>query len=357
MTNNRHVVNMADVARHADVSLATVSRALRDLPGVSDTTRQRVKHIAAQLSYVVSPEASGLASGTTRRVAVVAPAINVWFYSTMLASIEGVLRRADMDMLLYHVEGAADRASFFEHLPARRKVDAIILIALPVTPNEAARLELMGVTVVMAGGTLGAHPSVGIDDVEAARTAVDHLIGLGHTAIAMIRTEDPEGAVWAADLARTEGYEQALRRAGLPVREEWRVTVPWGIDGGAVAMDQLLSLDEPPTAVFAYSDEVGVGALRSLRRAGIKVPQQMSVIGVDDHPMAELTDLTTVNQSVEEQGAIAGRLVLAHQDVAGPPARHVIVPTRLVVRGSTAPYARHQNLDPAAHAGVKPGNL
>lgn len=337
----RHsTVNMADVARHAGVSLATVSRSLRDLPGVSEATRKRVKRLADELSYVVSPEASRLASGATGRVAVVVPAINAWFYSTMLAGIEAVLREADMDVLIYHVEGAKDRAAFFERLPARRKVDAVILIALPVTEAEAARLELMGVTVVMAGGTLGDYPNVAVDDVEIARQAVNHLINLGHSSIAMIRTEDPEGAVWAADRARTQGYREALSRAGLPAPDEWTVTVPWGIDGGARAMDRLLSLSEPPTAVFAYSDEVAMGALRSLRRAGIPVPERISIVGVDDHPMAELTDLTTVNQSVHEQGGIAGRLVLNRLRGATGCAEHVTLPTHLVVRGSSAPPSR-----------------
>ena len=113
-------------------------------------------------------------------------------------------------------------------------------------------------------------------------------------------------------------------------------------------MDRLLSLREPPTAVFAYSDEVAMGALRSLRRAHVAVPDQMSIIGVDDHPMAELIDLTTVHQPVEAQGAIAGQMVLDLLHGRTSPDRQITVPTYLVVRGSTAPPPSGEAEPPAA---------
>jgi DNA-binding LacI/PurR family transcriptional regulator len=330
-------VNMADVARHAGVSTATVSRALRGRPGVSEPTRIRIKQLAEELSYVVSPEASTLSGGSTGRVAVVVPTINMWFFSTVLAGIESVLRDADMDTLIYHVDGAEDRRKFFDKLPARRKADAVIVIALPVPPEEAKRLDLMGVQVVVAGGQLREYPHVRIDDLEVAHQAVSHLAQLGHERIAMIRTEDATGAKWAYDNRRSEGFELAMKDVGLKVRRSMMVTVPYGLDGGARAMDILLSNREPPTAVFAYSDEVAMGALRSLRRAHIPVPEQMSIVGVDDHPMAELNDLTTVRQPVDEQGRIAARMVLDLLDGRSIRDRLVTVPTHLVVRGSTAP--------------------
>src|SRR6185436_2826868 len=110
--------------------------------------------------------------------------------------------------------------------------------------------------------------------------------------VAMIRTEDASVAKWAYDNRRSEGFEVAMSDVGLKVKGSLMVTVPYGLDGGSRAMDILLSDREPPTAVFAYSDEVAIGALRSLRRAHIPVPEQISIVGVDDHPMAELNDLT-----------------------------------------------------------------
>ncbi len=332
-----HHANMADVAREAGVSVATVSRALRDLPGVGEETRQRIKDIAERLRYVVSPEASALSGGATRRVAVVVSRIDYWFYGSMVAALEETLRQAGHDVLLYQISGAEQRRRFFDELPARRKADALVVVALPVPEEQARRLDLLGMHVVVAGGQVLDYPRVGIDDHEVGLQAVGHLVELGHRKIAMIRTEDPEGAIWQSDLGRTAGYRDALERAGIAWRDDYVATVPFGSEGGAVAMQHLLDLADPPTAVFAHSDEVATGALRTLRREGIAVPGQVSIIGVDDHPLAELVDLTTVRQPVTEQGHLAGRLVLDLLAETPPTEPTLLVPTHVVVRGTTGP--------------------
>ena len=185
---------MIDIARIAGVSMATTSRALNNAPGVATATRERVLAVAAQLSYVVSPEASRLSGGSTRRVALVVPHISRWFFATLLEGLEAVLRDADLDVLLYHVGDAKDRRDFFDRLPARRKVDAVVVLAFPVAELERQRLELMGVSIVAAGGQITTYPYVCIDDEAAGRQAVDHLIFLGHRRIAMIAAVDPDSA-------------------------------------------------------------------------------------------------------------------------------------------------------------------
>ena len=159
---------------------------------------------------------------------------------------------------------------------------------------------------------------------------------LGHRRIAMIAAIDPKETRWPAVPFRSQAYHSALRDAGIAADPSLATTVDWGGLQGAEAMGELLSLREPPTAVYAHSDEVALGALRTLRRAGIRVPEDISVIGIDDHPLAELTDLTTVGQPVRQQGVLAGQMVLGllqGEDVD----RAVTVPTRLVIRRSTAP--------------------
>src|SRR3954469_3048294 len=167
--------NMADVAREARVSIATVSRALRGVPGVSQATRDRIERIAHHPAFFLSPEASALARGHTGRVAIVVPHLDAWFYSAMLASMAPVLRTADLDMLVYQVEGQEQRTQFLRELPARRKADAVIITALPMAQAELDRLDLMGVDVVVAGGSIRDFPHVLVDDLEAGRLAVQHL--------------------------------------------------------------------------------------------------------------------------------------------------------------------------------------
>jgi LacI family transcriptional regulator, repressor for deo operon, udp, cdd, tsx, nupC, and nupG len=329
-------VNMADVARRAGVSIATVSRALRDVPGVSQPTRDRIREIAAELSYVISPEASALSRGHTGRVAVVMPQLDAWFYSAMLASMAPVFRAAELDMLVYQVEGEEQRERFLRELPARRKADAVVITALPMAQAEVERLDLMGVHVVVAGGTLRDYPHVVVDDHEVGRLAVRHLTGLGHRRIAMIRTSDTDGTTWAADVLRTRAWREELEAAGLSA--DLLVTVPYGVDAGARAMKDLLALDEPPTAVFCYSDEIAYAAMAGARTAGLRVPEDLSVIGVDGHPLGPLAHITTVDQDVPGQGRIAADMAV--RLISGEEVEPLSVVPRLVERGSTAPPPR-----------------
>ena len=146
---------------------------------------------------------------------MVVPHISRWFFAAMLEALESVLREADLDVLLYHVGDAADRRAFFERLPARRKVDAVVVIAFPVSEAEQQRLELMGVSVVAAGGQIAAYPYVCIDDEAAGRQAMDHLIFLGHRRIAMIAAVDPDQPGWPAACGRAQAYYSALGEAGI----------------------------------------------------------------------------------------------------------------------------------------------
>lgn len=329
-------VNMADVAHRAGVSIATVSRALRGLPGVSPRTRTRVMSIVAELDYVVSPAASSL-RGATRRVAVVLPRLDSWFSSTMLANVESTLRRGDLDVLVYQVSSQEQRASFFRDLPTRRKVDAVVLITLPLRPEEEERLDLMGVEVVVAGSRLRDFPSVNVDDVAIGIAAVEHLVGLGHTRIGMIRTSDTDGAKWTSDLHRRNGYLEALRRHDLPREPELLVTEPFGVAAGAHGMERLLALEEPPTAVFCYSDDIAVAALHTLHRHGLRAPEDVSLIGVDGHELGELFGITTIDQHVVDQARAASEMILDLLSGRRPAQPRLTLPSHLVVRGSTGP--------------------
>ncbi|BDZ42795.1 LacI family transcriptional regulator [Paraoerskovia sediminicola] len=328
---------MTDLAERAGVSIATVSRALSGSTGVSATTRVRIRSLADELGYAVSPDAARLARGSTGRVAVVTPNLSHWFYSAMLDGIVTALHGADVDVLLYEVKAERERRRFFEELPARRQVDAVVLIALPISDDERRRLDLMGVTAVMAGGTLGDHPHVRIDDVAMARQATQHLLLAGHRRVAMIGAVGTWSLEYGAPPDRLRGFSEALAAADVAADDELVVRTPWGTTGGADGMARLLSLDDPPTAVVAFSDEVAFGALRTLRRSGIAVPHALSLVGMDDHELADTMDLTTVRQPVTEQGHAAGELVRRFLVGDAPADVHLTLPTHLVARGTTGP--------------------
>ncbi|WP_461164444.1 LacI family DNA-binding transcriptional regulator [Arthrobacter sp. R4-81] len=324
-----------DVAREAGVSRSTASRALNSAYGVSSSTRQHVMDVARRLEYVASPEATGLATGNTRRVALVVPHIDRWYFGEIVTGLEEVLRQAGHDVLLYHIGDPEGRHKFFEILPARRKVDAVVVVAVPITDHERQRLELMGVTIVAAGGQDAAYPYVSIDDAAAVRQATQHLLRLGHQRIAMINAVDPDRTDLPARYGRTAGFYDAMDHAGVPVSEDLVLTTAWGGVPAAEAMEKLLSLHQPPTAVLTHSDEMALGAIRTIRRAGLRVPEDISVIGIDDNPLAELVDLTTVRQPVREQGLKAADLLLALLRGEKPDLA-LKLPTHVVVRSTTA---------------------
>ncbi|HEY6798161.1 MAG TPA: LacI family DNA-binding transcriptional regulator [Kineosporiaceae bacterium] len=334
--------SIVDVAQRAGVSVATVSRALRDLPNVSQATRDRVLRAAQELQYTASPLASGLVTGRVRSVGVIAPYAGRWFFAEVLRGIEEALREEGYDLVLHVLADDRRREEFLSSLPVRRRVDAVIMVALPLGDQEVDLLRGLGLPMAcVSEPTAGVHGDR-IDNVAAARLAVQHLLNLGHHRIACIGGDLDGPERFSVPGLRTDGYRTALADAGLVVRPDWERDGGFTARGGELAMTALLS--QPggrPTAVFCQSDEMAFGALRALRRSGLRCPDDVSIVGLDDHELAETFDVTTVGQPVAAQGASAARWVVqALQegiDAHLPVDDVVIHPARLVLRGSTGP--------------------
>lgn len=329
---------LSDVAARAGVSAATASRSLRGVPKVSDDTRQRVLDAARELSYVTALEAAQ-AEGR-HAVGVIVPFITRWFFSTATASAADYLRAHGYDVLLYHLGSADARDDFFRRMPLSGRVDGIMSLSMPLTEEHTLSLRALGLPLVSIGSTIQGVPSVGIDEVAAAQSAVNHLINLGHTRIGLIAGRPDDFRFdFTPPPGRRRGYERAMAAAGLEATDDLVVDGPPGIQGGETAMTELMSRPDLPTAVLAEFDELALGAITALRRAGLRVPADMSVVGIDNHDMAGFADLTTVAQDVGEQGRIAARLLLQMlgAEPGSPEDRQVRIPTRLVLRGTTAP--------------------
>lgn len=330
--------SLEDVASRVGVSAATVSRALRGLSGVSAATRARIVATAAELDYAISPTASRLASGRTHTVGVVVPYVNRWFFSQVITGVEERLRGAGFDLLLYNLGDDAGRERFFAEMPLRRRVDAVLVLSLPLTEAEAATLRSLGVPLGIVGATIDGFVSVRIDDVAAAGTAVQHLINLGHRDIALISGGLRVPMHFTTPLERRQAYIDVLAGHGIGYDPSLEAAGEYTVAGGERAMSELLGRARQPTAVVAQSDEMAFGAMKAIRRAGLRVPQDISVIGFDDHDMADLLDLTTVGQPVLEQGEQAARMLLdLLASGESPDAEPLVLPTTLIVRNSTAP--------------------
>jgi LacI family repressor for deo operon, udp, cdd, tsx, nupC, and nupG len=331
-------ITIKDVADAAGVSTATVSRALRGLPNVDASTRERIQRIAGELDYVISPSASRLASGRNGSIAVITPYIARWFFATVLSGVESVLQNAGMDLLLMSVSTPEGQHRLPPAPRLRRRVDGVLVIALP--PQDAQLHEVLSLHMPtsLIGVTLTDVPSVTIDDVLAGQIATQHLINLGHTRIGVI-TGAPIEAPYTAEHDRFRGYVQAMKGGGIPIDPMLEAYGYFTIAGGEQAMTALLTQKEPPTAVFAMSDEMAFGAMKAMRAHGLQPGRDISLVGIDGHDMSEFLDLTTVVQPVQELGRIAAEALVLQLRTGGLEAADSIrLPTQLIVRGSTAPF-------------------
>ena len=330
---------LADVARIAGVSKSTASRALSGRGYVSEDTRARVEQAAAELGYVVSTAAASLVTGRTRNVGVVIPYINRWYFGEVLEGIEASLIQAGYDLTLYRLSSDADlRRRVFDYFLVRKRVDAVISVAIALSPNEVHMLQALGKPLVGIGGLIPGIPSLSIDDVETARLATEHLISLGHRRIMHVGGDQHEQMDFRVHSQRYVGFQRALSEAGITVEDDFR-DGEFSIQGGHTA--GLAVLGDPrtrPTAIFAGCDEIAIGIMVAARQLGISIPQELSVIGIDGHPLAETFGLTTVVQHPGDQGARAVELLLGQLDATpeAPPTEHIVLPTTLSVRTSTA---------------------
>ena len=338
------MVGIEDVARELGLSASTVSRALRDVPLVSAATKEKVRAVADKLGYVRSAAASGLVTGHTMAISVVVPSVSLWFYSQVIEGVDSVLRSADYDMALINLGGiGVERERAFKRSLLRHRGDAVLALCLDFSADEREELRQTGLPVIVVGTPVRGLRFVGIDEVAAGFRATQHLIDLGHRDILHLTggAEVERGLSLRVPQGRLKGYEQAIAGAGIPYDPARVVEGRFSMETSRRAVDRLLEAGGTlPTAIFAASDEMAVGALLSLDHHGFSVPGDMSVIGIDDHELAVPFGLTTLAQSPFDQGVEGARILL--DELSGKPARKTsrILPVHLVERGSTAEIRR-----------------
>ncbi len=330
-----------DVALAADVSVATVSRALRGLPNVAESTRTRVLAVAAEMNYEPDPAAARLAAGRTRTVIVVVPHLASWYFSTIIAGAEAVCNESGYEFLVVGVGTTAECARLLaEPYRIERRTDGVILVNIQATDAQAESLRERGVALSTVGTEVRGSPSVFIDDVEVGRLAAVTLAELGHCRIGLISGLDEDPLNFEVPKRRAAGFLAGLAEVGLVHDVRLEVGGNFGIDGGQEAMSTLLDLDDAPTAVFAMSDEMAFGALMELSARGLTPGLDVSVLGVDDHDVSRALALTTIRQDVASQGAVAARSLVAAMASVPVDLEPIVSPIELIVRATTGPRRR-----------------
>ncbi|KGJ79696.1 LacI family transcriptional regulator [Cryobacterium roopkundense] len=330
---------IADVARLASVAKATASRALSGRGYVSEETRTRVVAAARTIGYVVSPNAASLVTGRTKNIGVIIPYISRWFFAEVLESVEQALLEQGYDMTLYNLPAPSpERVRVFEYFLARKRFDGVISVGVELSDEEVDHLHHMRRPLVGIGGPIRGVHSIAINDVAAARLATEHLLSLGHTDILHVGGSQEEQMDFDVHSKRLAGFNAAMLAAGHPLAGTFyacELTVPGGYEMGRSV------LGDPrrrPTAIFAASDEIAIGLIVAARELGILVPSELSVIGIDGHPYAEMFRLTTLEQHPRNQGRLAVTSLLADLEspTPAPSAESTVLPTNLVMRSSTS---------------------
>jgi DNA-binding LacI/PurR family transcriptional regulator len=329
-----------DVARRAGVSIATVSRVLNGRQPVHDLTRARVLEVMQELTFTPSFAARRLSLGRTQSISVIVSFLTRPQAAERLRGVDAVLSDSEFDLVFYNVESPDKRDQYLQKLAHAKRSDGLIVISLPPGPLAPAVLASAPIPVVFVDAhapDLSLLPCVVGDDIAGGEVATRHLLELGHRRIAFVGDAFDSPFAFTSAHDRFSGYERALLDAGLPVRSD---IVALGAHGRYEARElarRVLSVPEPPTAIFASSDTQALGVLTAARELGKDVPRELSVVGYDDIEAADYMGLTTMRQQLFESGRLGAELLLHEiESRSSPPASLKLEPS-LVVRATSAP--------------------
>lgn len=333
------MVRLKDIAQHAGVSIMTVSKALRDEPDVSATTKARIKALAQQMGYVPDSSAQGLRTRTTKLFGLIIPSITNPIYARLLVAVEERAHELGYDILYAHTLNMAEREEQCIRRILSRRVDGLFIS--PVYRFEAEARIYQEVVASKTPTVLLGPPapfcknflSVEIEEQVASYTATKHLLNLGHKRIAYLT--GPSVAPWAHE--RFEGYRRALREADLEVDDKLVFQSGSTIEDGTNAALQLLNENCPATAIQAVSDLVAIGCANALLSQGLKIPDDISIVGFGNILAAEhfIVPLTTISQPKHRLGVAAVETMM--NLIRSEPVQSKRLPAELIERRSSAP--------------------
>ena len=331
-------MDILQVAKRANVSTATVSRVLNGFPGVRPKTLARVRRAIDDLNYVPNPNARSLRVGRTRLFGLIVSDVNNPFFPELIDAFESLAVAEGIEVIFTHTNYDPERLHRCVRRMIERNVDAIALMTSEIEEKSLRQATRAGVPLVLMNQRklIGKYPNVLVEYATGFREALDHLLALGHRDIGFIA--GPQSLNSAR--GRMEAFKAALKTHGLPLRAEWVAVGDMRVEGGRAAMDRLLACRPRPAAIVASNDLMAVGALQAAHEAKVRVPQELSLIGFDDVPIAAMVHpaLTTIRHPRRE---VAARAFAALQQAlrGEKPVANVILHPHLVVRDSTGPFA------------------
>lgn len=332
--NGNGQVTIVDVARRAGVSYVTVSRVINNQAYVKEETRQRVQQALTELGYVANRQARSLRSGRTHTIGLLVRDLGTGYIGEIIRGIDGELSDRQYDLMLYTTHWRMRSESDYVATLTRGMVDGLLLI-LPRTPESY--LENLGKrrfphVLIDHQGVDQNGPAVGAANRQGGYDATAYLLKLGHRRIGFISGDPSLGC----SIERGQGYRAALREHNVALDPCLVVEGDFMQSSGYRHAKELLQLPVPPTAIFASNDVMAFGVMEAVREQGLRIPEDISIVGFDDIPQAASVHpaLTTVRQPLEEMGRMATRMLFGYLEDPSRPQERIELPTQLVIRNS-----------------------
>jgi DNA-binding LacI/PurR family transcriptional regulator len=329
-----------DIARMSGVTTATVSRVINSKPGISKATRDRVTAVMRKARYFPSPAASALRKKTTREIGILSPFFIGDFFLKIFESLHRQLK--DFDLILYNAQTPAHRREVIGRIAAEEKLCALIVASTPILLEEELAVSSLRIPIIMVEGRHPSYSSVDYDHQIGAYKAVSYLIELGHRDIAIVGGK-PETRLYSPiGKERLKGYRMALSMAGIPHREDLVVHGEWTSADASARARELLQRKTPPTAIFATSDIQAAGVIMTAREMGVRVPDDLSVMGYDNLPIAEFLSLSTMWQHYDQLARNVSHLLMEELRTGARAREQVVLQPELIVRSTTRPPRRRK---------------
>lgn len=339
MSKTKKDVTIYDIAAHLDISVATVSRALRDDPVVSDKTKKRVFELAEKYGYQANQFARSLRQKHTNTIGVIIPRLNSYFMATVIAGIENVANLAGYNLIISQSSESAERESSNVRTMFNNRVDGLLVSLSYLTSNmdPFEKFAQKNIPVIFFDRTpeSSSFTNIRINNFQAAYEATKHLLSQGRRRIAHVTVSSTQSIY----KERFQGYAMALAEFGIPLDKSLVCLADLSVESGTDAAKYLLALPIQPDAVFVANDNCAAGCVISLKAQGIRVPEDIAVVGFNDDPVSRIVEpnLTTIHYPGHEMGELAARSLINHLNGAGDimMTQTILLRSDLVVRQSS----------------------
>jgi DNA-binding LacI/PurR family transcriptional regulator len=330
-----HVPTIYDVAKKAGVSASTVSRAVNTPHLVQEETRRRVMRAIEQLKFVPKAEASVLARKHVGSVGVLLPFFTSPSFVQRMRGVASALSATKFEFIVYTVDSRAQLDEYLDVLPLWHRLDGLIVMSMPLSEAQLRHLQSHALEIVCVEFAQAPYSSIEIDNLEGGRIAARHLAAKGYRRCAYLgEVGVPEHVIHLSDL-RLEGFRQGLEESGLDLSDEYVSREPYSREGVQRQTESLLNRPDPPDAIFAYSDLFAADVLRVARAKGIRVPEDLAIIGFDGTDVADFLGITTIDQGLDESGRLAAEMLMSRISDRGRPPQNTRLQLDLIQRGTT----------------------